>query len=263
MTTTVHNEQPPKGHAERSQSLAERFYPEVAVGGFSRDDWSVAFWSQVAALLQPEHHVLDFGAGRGEHIIDDPVAWRRQLATLKGRCAHVTGCDVSPAVLTNPFIDKADQIAPGASLPYPDASFDLIVSRMVFEHLPDAAATAAELTRVLKPGGWLAVVTPNKWGYVALASRMVPNRLHAQVLQSVQPGRKGEDVFPTHYRLNTLGDLRRQFEPGCTVHAYRTSSEPAYHFGSPFIYGLTKVLHTLLPSPLHTAILAFIQKKPG
>lgn len=251
----------PPGHAERSRALAARFYPEVAAGGFSRADWAVAFWSQVGALLQPEYHVLDFGAGRGEHILDDPIVWRRNLANLRGRCASVTGCDVTQAVHTNPFLDHADRIEPGAPLPYPDANFDLIVSRMVFEHLPDAAATAAELTRVLKPGGWLAVVTPNKWGYVALASRIVPNQLHARALKSVQPGRKEEDVFPTHYRLNTLTDLRRHFEPGCTVHAYRTSSEPAYHFGSPLIYGLTKIVHSVLPPPLHTAILAFIQKQ--
>jgi hypothetical protein len=77
-------EQEPIGHAERSRRLAARFYPEVEAGGFSRVDWAVAFWSQVNALLQPSHDVLDFGAGRGEHIADDPVAWRRNLAMLKG-----------------------------------------------------------------------------------------------------------------------------------------------------------------------------------
>lgn len=247
-------------HAAVARDLARRFYPEVAVGGFSRVDWSVAFWSQVNALLQPEHHVLDFGAGRGEHISDDPVAWRRQLATLRGRCREVVGCDVSPAVLENPWLDRADLIAPGKPLPYPDASFDLIVSRMVFEHLHEPQAVAAELLRVLRPGGWIAAVTPNKWGYVAMAARLVPNRLHARLLQRIQPGRHADDVFPTVYRLNTLSAFRRHFGSCCTVHAYRTSAEPAYHFGSPILYGTLKLVHALLPPPLHTAIIAFIQK---
>jgi SAM-dependent methyltransferase len=130
----------------------------------------------------------------------------------------------------------------------------------VFEHLPNPAGSAAELKRVLKPGGWIAAVTPNKWGYVAIASRMVPNRFHARALRAVQPGRKEEDVFPTHYRLNSLSSLRRHFGPECTVHAFRTSSEPAYHFGSTLLYGAMKTVHALLPPPLHTAICAFIRK---
>jgi SAM-dependent methyltransferase len=38
-------------------------------------------------------------------------------------------------------------------LAFPDATFDLVYSFNVFEHLPDPAATFAELTRVLRPGG--------------------------------------------------------------------------------------------------------------
>lgn len=248
-------------HAQRSVQLARRYYPEAAVGGFSRVDWSVQFWSQVGSLLKPDFQVLDFGAGRGEHIVDDPVEWRRNLANLKGRCARLTGCDVSRAVLENPFLDQADLIGHDGNLPYPNESFDLIVSRMVFEHLPDPATSVAELKRVLKPGGWIAAVTPNKWGYVALASRMVPNALHARVLKNVQPGRKEEDIFPTHYRLNSATDLRHHFEPECTLHLCRTSSEPAYHFGSAAVYRAMMAVHALLPAFFHTAILAFIHKK--
>ena len=47
--------------------------------------------------------VLDFGAGRGEHILDDVIEYRRRLCNLRGRCAHVEGCDVDEVVLTNPF----------------------------------------------------------------------------------------------------------------------------------------------------------------
>jgi len=253
---------PSQGHAGVSIALAARHYPEIAVGGFSRVDWAILFWSQVAALLRPDHRVLDFGAGRGEHILDDPVAYRRDLATLKGRCREVVGCDVSEAVLSNPFLDSADILDPRGTLPYPSNSFDMIVSRFVFEHLADPARVAAELVRVLKPGGWLCVVTPNKWGYVALGARLVPNRLHARALGRVQPGRKAEDVFPTLYRLNSPADLRRHFGHACDVHSFRLSGDPAYHFGSPLLYGLFRTAHALLPAALQTAICAFIRKRP-
>jgi SAM-dependent methyltransferase len=252
---------PQPSHADTQISLAARQYPEIAAGGFSRVDWSVAFWSQVRALARPEHRVLDFGAGRGEHVLDDPVSYRRALATLKGHVAHVAGCDVSPAVLGNPLLDEAHLLEAGGSLPFADASFDLIVSRMVFEHLEDPGPVAAELVRVTRPGGWICAVTPNRWGYVALASQLVPNRLHARVLAGVQPGRKEEDVFPTHYRLNSRGAFRRHFGASCDVHMFRTSGEPAYHFGSPLIFSLFNLAHRLLPEALQTAICAFMRKR--
>jgi hypothetical protein len=61
--------------------------------------------------------VLDFGAGRGEPIVDDTVAYRRHLSNMKGRCAHLAGCDIDEAVLDNPYLDHAEVI--------PDLGHDL------------------------------------------------------------------------------------------------------------------------------------------
>ncbi|MDT7933627.1 MAG: class I SAM-dependent methyltransferase [Sphingomonadaceae bacterium] len=241
--------------------LAARFYPEIAAGGFTRADGSVAFYSRVAALMRADHQVLDFGAGRGEPIADDPVAYRRDLMNFRGRCAHAAGCDVSAAVLQNPYLDSAERISPGAPLPYADGRFDLIVSRYTFEHINEPAAVADELIRVLKPGGWLCVTTPNAYGYVAIAARLLANHRHAAALQAIQPGRKAEDVFPTVYRLNTPGALRRHFGHACDVHAYRDSAEPAYHFGSPLLFGAFRVLHAILPPVLRTGLFAFLRKR--
>jgi SAM-dependent methyltransferase len=43
----------------------------------------------------------------------------------------------------------------------PSASFDGAVSVEVIEHVPDDAAFVAQIARVLKPGGWLVMTTPN------------------------------------------------------------------------------------------------------
>jgi SAM-dependent methyltransferase len=42
-----------------------------------------------------------------------------------------------------------------AELPFPDASFDLVLGHAVLHHLPDLAASFAEFERVLRPGGML------------------------------------------------------------------------------------------------------------
>jgi SAM-dependent methyltransferase len=182
------------------------------------------------------------------------------LSDLQGRCAHLEGCDVDPVVLDNPHLDGARQIEIGAPLPYPDESFDLIVSRWVFEHVDQPQQVADELLRVLRPGGWICALTPNAWGYLAFASRMVPNRLHVRVLRYVQPGRKPEDVFPTRYRMNSMRALKRLFGGRAEIFLTRTSAEPAYHFDNWLVFAFFKLLHKLLPAVSQTTLNIFIRK---
>jgi 2-polyprenyl-3-methyl-5-hydroxy-6-metoxy-1,4-benzoquinol methylase len=56
--------------------------------------------------------------------------------------------------------------------PFPNETFDLVVSDSTFEHVSDAEQVASELDRVLKPGGWICARTPNRHGYVALLNRL-------------------------------------------------------------------------------------------
>lgn len=54
--------------------------------------------------------------------------------------------------------------AAGENLPFPDSSFDLILSHEVLEHVVDDRQAAAEMARVLKPGGRAVIFVPNR-GY--------------------------------------------------------------------------------------------------
>lgn len=241
--------------------LKRRFFPEANIGGFSHIDGPVAMFNQVAAVLRPTDRVLDFGAGRGEPLLDDPVDYRRSISNLQGKCAHVEGCDIDESVLQNPFLDHAEVIRTDSPLPYDDDTFDVIVARYVFEHVADPQWLGRELLRVLKPGGLIAAITPNKYGYIALAARAVPNRLHVRALSSIQPGRKAQDVFPTCYGLNTPSALRRAFGPGAEVFVARRSSEPAYHFGHPLVYRVTKWFNKHLPEALQPLLLVYVRKR--
>lgn len=148
------------------------------------------------AHVRAARRVLVFGAGRGRREFD-----------LRGPGREVVGVDVTPDVLANPHVDRG-VVYDGRCLPFPDRRFDLCCTQSVIEHLVDPATTFAELARVLEPGGRLVLKTPNKWFYAMLVSRLVPNRLHAQVIRFAT-GRAARDVFPTVYRANTLGRLRR------------------------------------------------------
>jgi SAM-dependent methyltransferase len=242
-------------------TLRRRFYPESNIGGFSHADAGVALFTQIDAILRPTDRVLDFGAGRGEHILDDVIEYRRRLFNLRGRCAHVEGCDVDDAVLTNPFLDHAAVIEAGSPLPYPDNSFDLVYARSVFEHIEEPELVAHELIRIVKPGGLIAALTPNRLGYIALAATAVPSRLHVRALRYIQPQRKSVDVFPTLYRLNTLKALRRAFGSQVDIYTVYPSGEPGYHFGNPQLYKIAKSLHKYLPDRLQPLLIAYIRKR--
>ena len=51
-------------------------------------------------------------------------------------------------------------VADATALPYPDASFDRIIAAEVLEHITDDEGAIAELARVLRPGGTIAVTVP-------------------------------------------------------------------------------------------------------
>lgn len=239
--------------------IVEKFYPEIGVGGFTRIDGAIFFYTQIATLLRPDMKMLDFGAGRGEPLADDGNNYRRQLAHFQGKVAHVEGSDPDPIVLENPFVDHATVTPIGEPLPFADNSFDIIVTRSVFEHVDTAEQTASELMRILAPGGWLCALTPNKWSYVALAASLVPNRLHNRILRYVQPFRKPEDIFPTRYKMNSHSKLRSLFGKSGTVYIVGHSAEPAYYFGSSLIFSAFKLIHKFLPDRLATHLYIFVR----
>jgi SAM-dependent methyltransferase len=53
--------------------------------------------------------------------------------------------------------------APAEALPFPSASFDGVFFNEVLEHVDDEARSLAEIHRVLRPGGTLAVLVPNRY----------------------------------------------------------------------------------------------------
>lgn len=246
---------------EPSETLA-RLYPEAAVGGYTQLDGQVEFYTRVNALVGADSHVLDFGAGRGYWAVEPMPAISRRLRTLRGRVARVVGTDVDNAVLTNPTLDEAQVVPPGEPLPYADGTFDLIIADHVLEHIDaeHAPDVAAELMRLLRPGGWLAARTPNKWGMIGLGARAVPNRLHVRVLDRLQPGRKAEDVFPVRYEMNTRKDLRRLFAPHA-VHVYGHASEPTYFGRSSAMWRVAAGVDRLTPGRLRPTLMVFVQKQ--
>lgn len=239
-----------------------RQYPETDAGGFSRADGTIAFYQRINALISPDMHVLDFGAGRGEQLMDNAVPYRTALCTLKGKVARIVGVDVDPAVLTNPFMDETAVMTIGQPLPFADASFDLIYADWVLEHVDDPVQFVDEINRLLKPGGWFCARTPNRWGMTGIATNIIPNSLHVKLLERLQPGRQAVDVFPTRYRMNTIGKIVRYFPNSrWSNHSYISNAEPPYVQKSALAMRLVQLFWRLTPSAMATNLNIFVRKR--
>jgi SAM-dependent methyltransferase len=241
-------------------SIENRLYPEVSAGGYCRCDHRIEYIVRVNALLNSEMTVLEYGAGHGKWQ-NDPVILRRNLGNFVGRCAKVVACDIDPAVHRNPQANVLLLLEPSGRLPVADASFDLISAFSVFEHVEDAESVAAELTRVLKPGGWVCAWTPNKWGYVGIGARLVPKRLHKVVLSLVERHREEEDSFIPVYRMNTRSKLRRLFpQTNFRHYSYTYDGQPFYHGDSVLLARLWQFVFWVTPPPFKAFYMVFLQK---
>jgi SAM-dependent methyltransferase len=244
----------------RDRKYVERWYPEVNIGGYTHVDGIVVFYTRVNSVLEPSSVVLDLGCGRGA-ASEDPLAWRRELQTFRGKCARVIGADVDPAAAENPRIDEFCLIENGR-LSLSDESVDICFSDAVLEHVADVELFLAECGRVLKPAGYLFVRTPNAWNYASIAARLIPNRLHKTVLTRVQPGRKEEDIFPTLYRCNTRRRLlaaldRHGFDAVVQMH----EPNPAYLSFSRLTYALGVFHQRYAPHAIRRTLLAYARKR--
>ena len=110
------------------------------------------------AQLQAGMHVMDLGCGTGTLAI---------MAKQAQPNAEVVGLDADPEMLKVALakkdqekLDVKFEVGFTNALPYPDASFDRVLSSIMIHHLktPDKEKTAREIYRVLKPGGQLHVI---------------------------------------------------------------------------------------------------------
>lgn len=142
--------------------------------------------------------VLDIGCGRSFEF----------ASALCERTSDVHGID--PAAEAGAVMVAGARVyrAHGDALPFADRRFDLVVARSVLEHLESPEPVFREIARVLRPGGAFVFLTPSRFDYVSVIASMVPNMLHPKIVRFAE-GRCEADTFPTRYRANTGGAVRR------------------------------------------------------
>lgn len=114
----------------------------------------------------PGDVALDLGCGAGRHTFElyrrgvDVVALDRdgdEVTTTAQWLGAIRAAGEAPAAaVAMPAVGDATR------LPFPDGAFDVVVAAEILEHIPGDATAIAEITRVLRPGGRVAVTVP-RW----------------------------------------------------------------------------------------------------
>ncbi|MEH3053300.1 MAG: class I SAM-dependent methyltransferase [Patulibacter minatonensis] len=118
-------------------------------------DWhgEPGYFRDVTRHFDPSAELLDLGCG---------TAW------VGRHFANYTGLDASPEAV-EAAAERGITVIQGSvveRLPFDDASFDGVIAKDLLEHVPDPAAVAREILRVLRPGGLLFASSPDAQRWV-------------------------------------------------------------------------------------------------
>ncbi len=226
-----------------SWRLQRRILPQL--------QWNQQLWGQtVQKYVNPSVRWLDSGCG-----------WRllgKDLEPLENELvngvASVVGVDVDFPHLCKHINIRRCVCASLDSLPFADASFDLLTCNMVLEHLPVPLQTFREMSRVLAPGGALMVHTPNTDNYLVFANIIAKKLLpHSLIVKLVRDGRAEDDIYPTYYRANSSRALRHlgesvQLEPEFL--RFLTQPQPYSRFFAPAAFIEILLMRATMKRPL-------------
>lgn len=155
-----------------------------------------------AAGRRLKGQVLDDGCGVGMYV--------EHLAALGG-CVTGFEYDLERAVTAR---QRSERIAcaAGENLPFPFACFDLVFSNEVIEHVRDDRRAVAEMVRVLRPGGRLALFCPNRGYPFETHGIYWRGQYHFGNIPLVNYlPRRWRDRLAPHVKVYSRGDLQRLF----------------------------------------------------
>jgi SAM-dependent methyltransferase len=136
----------------------------------------------------------------GERVLDVAAGTGNAAIAAARRFADVTATDFVPALLEHGSVRAAAEGVPVAfreadvqDLPFPDASFDVVLSTYGVMFAPDQERAAREVARVCRPGGRIALANWTPDGFIGQLFRLIggyvppPAGLRSPALWGTEP----------------------------------------------------------------------------
>jgi len=142
------------------ESHYENSIPNVDLAAFSSADWQHPYFKRLKIYSKEAERVLEFGSGKG-HISFSLKRLRPSITTFlldysltavrfSKKVHHYFGLQAN--FINGSFLE----------LPFRSNSFDIVHGNTVLEHVIDTRQALSELSRVIRPGGYLIATVPNR-----------------------------------------------------------------------------------------------------
>jgi SAM-dependent methyltransferase len=146
----------------------------TAVTSKQQETWSTGDFHQIArqnvTMAEALCDAVDLHAG--ERVLDLATGSGTAALVAARRYSEVTGLDYVPALIDRAKkravaddLDARFEVGDAQDLPYPDDSFDVVLSVYGVQFAPDQEKAAREMLRVCRPGGRVGLATPIKEGW--------------------------------------------------------------------------------------------------
>ena len=162
--------------ARADPKLANVLYHDWEAGSYD-EKWSISYDERCLTYARdrfayvadwparPYPRALELGSGTGFFLLNLMQA---------GLARHGSVTDISPGMVAVALRNAGSlglavdgRVADAETIPYPDASFDVVVGHAVLHHIPDVERALREVLRVLKPGGrFVFAGEPTRYGDV-------------------------------------------------------------------------------------------------
>lgn len=186
--------------------------------------WGSGDYASVASLIVPIAELLceEAGLRAGERVLDVACGSGNAVLAAARRGCAVTGLDYVPELLARARersraegLDVTLVQGDAEAMPFEDASFDRVLSVVGVMFTPDQARAAAELERVCRPGGTIALVSWTPEGFIGDLFRLVSS--YAPAPAGLRPPALWGSEEHVRRLLSDVSALRAQ-RRSCTFH---------------------------------------------
>ncbi len=128
---------------------------------------------------------------------------------IYAKAKKVIGVDINPKFLEqNKYVDEAIVSDLRNMKKIKSNSIDIVFSSWVFEHLKEPLKVFMEFQRILKKGGKVIFITPNRLNYVVILNRLIPVFIRNIIVRKISKDLV-TDPMKAYYKINTLKEIDR------------------------------------------------------